>query len=260
MRETMYHSDAVWQQYGQGPDYCERAAVVLDLIPEWAQWILDVGCGSGDVLRALTAARQHLHAIGCDSSYVACIRAPQPVICAALPTLPFRDKSFDVVVCLEVLEHLDEEQYVAAVREVDRLARYSVVIGVPYRETLQAKYVLCASCLNSSHADGHVRSYSIGDLYNLLPAFQLCKIVLTGIKKKRQSKIGSWLTMRIGGRYYHPKLFCCPYCGSDSFLEQRPNVPPLLGKLTALLCHILTMYARPMPYWIIGLYERRRAY
>jgi SAM-dependent methyltransferase len=44
--------------------------------------------------------------------------------------LPFGRASFDAVVCLEVLEHLEDPM--AAVEELLRVARLAVVLSVPY--------------------------------------------------------------------------------------------------------------------------------
>ncbi|HEY8584406.1 MAG TPA: class I SAM-dependent methyltransferase [Capillimicrobium sp.] len=45
--------------------------------------------------------------------------------------LPFADRSFDVVVAVDVLEHLDPADRAAAVRELGRVARRRVIVAAP---------------------------------------------------------------------------------------------------------------------------------
>jgi ubiquinone/menaquinone biosynthesis C-methylase UbiE len=54
--------------------------------------------------------------------------------------LPFADRSFDAVTCLEVLEHLDDPA--AAVREMARVARRAVVVSVPFEPFFRIGNVL----------------------------------------------------------------------------------------------------------------------
>jgi ubiquinone/menaquinone biosynthesis C-methylase UbiE len=50
--------------------------------------------------------------------------------------LPFADRSFDAVLCMEVLEHLQHPA--DAVRELARVARDVVVLSVPFEPFFQA--------------------------------------------------------------------------------------------------------------------------
>jgi SAM-dependent methyltransferase len=51
--------------------------------------------------------------------------------------LPLPDASIDVVFCAEVLEHIVDLQ--SACRELMRVARHEVVVGVPYRQAGYAR-------------------------------------------------------------------------------------------------------------------------
>ena len=101
--------------------------------------LLDAGCGEGHAvgpLRALGPIRY----TGVDAN-PACIawcrdRHPElPFAEASVLALPFENAAFDVVVCMEVLEHLDAPA--AAVSELARVARRGVVITVPFEPVFQ---------------------------------------------------------------------------------------------------------------------------
>jgi len=95
--------------------------------------VLDAGCGEGETVKRL----RHLmpgHIIGIDHN-------PDCISYASdrLPGVDFRvgdvcrtgfgDSSFDMVLCLEVLEHLPDPG--AGLRELNRVARDHIVVSVP---------------------------------------------------------------------------------------------------------------------------------
>jgi len=85
-----------------------------------AREVLDVGCDEA-VLRAL-----------CPGRYVGLDRSPAADVhhdLAREPRLPFADRSFETVVCFDVLEHLDDPHGMFA--ELARVARRELLISLP---------------------------------------------------------------------------------------------------------------------------------
>lgn len=100
--------------------------------------VLDVGFGLGYGLNILSAKAERLAGIDVDTPAVERgkrIFAGHPRVKEILAydgkTIPFADKSFDVVTCVEVLEHVPD--YEAFVRELARVARRCVFITTPNR-------------------------------------------------------------------------------------------------------------------------------
>ena len=107
--------------------------------------ILEVGCGEGIVLETLAARLpgSRLDGIELDEAALeaARVRCPSATLvrgdaCA----LPFEGKSFDLVVCLEVLEHLPEPA--RALRELRRVARGGCLLSVPHEPYFRLGNVL----------------------------------------------------------------------------------------------------------------------
>ena len=94
--------------------------------------LLDSGCGTGGLLCGFKEAGTL--AVGTDRSLASLRwgRSKDRIRCAVLSdltALPFKDDAFDVAVCSEVLEHLDNDE--RAVQELVRVARRELLITVP---------------------------------------------------------------------------------------------------------------------------------
>jgi ubiquinone/menaquinone biosynthesis C-methylase UbiE len=95
--------------------------------------LLDVGCGEGVVLRHLD---RHLHGVAVvgldvDGTGLRVAQAQNRVslVQGSVYSLPFADNSFDLVLCCEVLEHVESPD--AALAELSRVSSRSVLLSVP---------------------------------------------------------------------------------------------------------------------------------
>jgi len=91
--------------------------------------VLDVGCATGLLVRELE--RSGCNAYGIDISRWATSRAESNVLRADAARLPFADKAFDLVLCMDVLEHMHPSMLHRVVSEITRTARREVMIRVP---------------------------------------------------------------------------------------------------------------------------------
>jgi SAM-dependent methyltransferase len=95
--------------------------------------ILEVGVGEGEVAARLAARWPAARIVGIDlpdSTLASHWRdAPLAGAFADIARLPFPDSSFDLVLAIEVLEHVPDPP--AALRELARVARRDVVLSVP---------------------------------------------------------------------------------------------------------------------------------
>lgn len=104
-------------------------AVVKAFPSIWTGSILDVGCRSGKLKDALP--KKNARYCGLDLS------PPANIIGNLEEGLAFKDKSFDVVVALDVLEHTDNIW--AAFRELCRVAKQYCVITLPNAYELKSR-------------------------------------------------------------------------------------------------------------------------
>lgn len=99
-----------------------------------ANAILDVGCGEGFTIDRLISVNSHLPIRGLDYDYPALLRAkkkhPQILLqMGDIRRLPFAADSFELVLCLEVLEHLSDP--LPALEELRRVSSRHCLISVP---------------------------------------------------------------------------------------------------------------------------------
>jgi hypothetical protein len=86
--------------------------------------VLEIGVGAGVVSAALRA-------IGIEVTTVDCKAELHPDIVASVVSLPLGDRSADVSLCCQVLEHLPFELFQTAITELARVAASGVVLSLP---------------------------------------------------------------------------------------------------------------------------------
>lgn len=116
----------------------------LEEVPPKAS-LLDVGTGLGDIpFRAREVARQRaieLTTVGLDSA-LALAQSNRAAltfsVCGDARHLPFADRSFDIVMCSQVLHHFAGVDAVRLLREMNRVARVRVIVSDLRRSWLAA--------------------------------------------------------------------------------------------------------------------------
>jgi len=101
----------------------ERMGFVASLVPAFST-VLDIGAYDDTFKKILEG---HGHKV------VALDLKPKggEVVQGDVTRLPFADDSFDCVTAMEVLEHLTNRQLLAAIPQIKRVSRHTVIISVP---------------------------------------------------------------------------------------------------------------------------------
>lgn len=133
-----------WRWEGKSQKAVYRHTAALSLIEVNTQSVLDVGCGDGLFLGLVHTRLSDSVLRGIDWSPTAIEMAKDrtpgaefKLLDATSSRLPFEDKEFDVVVALDVLEHTYKPEEL--LRELARVARTSVIVGVPNFSSLPAR-------------------------------------------------------------------------------------------------------------------------
>ncbi|WP_460272901.1 class I SAM-dependent methyltransferase [Celeribacter sp. ULVN23_4] len=109
----------------------------IDLIDPESQTVLDVGVGPSALLNYLQLGKRFERVTGIDlRRYSKQILVDEQTDFRVMDAtnLGFVDKSFDTVICMEVLEHIPGEAMMQALSELRRVARRQLIVSVPYDE------------------------------------------------------------------------------------------------------------------------------
>lgn len=149
--EGLWERHAQWWQdgftVGADPEYEEQILPLAAAHLSGARWVLDVGCGEGQISRLARAGGADV-AIGVDPTWaqveVAAQRAGGAAYArAGAGALPFRDGAFDAVVACLVFEHIRDVD--DAISEVARVlapgGRFAFFLNHPLLQTPNSGWI-----------------------------------------------------------------------------------------------------------------------
>lgn len=124
--------------------------------------VLEVGCGEGRLAQHLvTSAPRPDRFVVTDMDLVCLAPGLDPLLearQASVYDLPFEDGAFDLVVCCEVLEHLDDPG--RGLAEVARVARRAALVSTPREPLWRALNVMRGRYLGDlGNTPGHVQHF-----------------------------------------------------------------------------------------------------
>jgi len=148
---------------GQGLVAKFRSRVVELIVAEKPARILEVGCGQGWLLKLIAEALPdaELHGLDLRPEVVEYARTLVPtaeLVVGDGQRLPYDDGGFDLVVCSEVLEHVDDPGAVLA--EIDRVGRGVAIMSVPHEPLFWGANLLRGKYLSTwGNCPGHIHHW-----------------------------------------------------------------------------------------------------
>jgi len=94
--------------------------------------VLDVGCGGGNPMKIIKKHRR-LYSVGIDvfAPYIQGQRIHDHYVVGDARFLPFKKRSFDAVICLQLIEHIPKKDGARLLKEIEAIARRQVVVTTP---------------------------------------------------------------------------------------------------------------------------------
>lgn len=161
-----YHKnlDKNWLYY---PVYVEKMKMVKNFLAERGRGkkILDLGCGEGALVEEMR--RQGYDITGVDANYESGFVLKRDIFSAG-----FADNSFDIVLCLDVLEHLDFYEQERAIDEIKRMLKPEgvLVLTLPNLAHFASRFsfLFLGKLLRTSEIERHQGDRPIGEYLKLL--------------------------------------------------------------------------------------------
>jgi len=188
---------------------------ILRFLIKWIDFnnvnILDFGCGPGHMIKHLLAFTENstIHGLDFSSASVATVnkkfknnRNFAGAVCAghASPHIhnirSFQTESMDVVICIEVIEHLNDEQLKSTFKEVYRLLKPGgqFVITTPNEEDLEASKTICPECGCIFHRWQHVRPWDDREIKKWLEKYGFkIKVVFPCFFRSKKAELLNWV-------------------------------------------------------------------
>ena len=243
-------------EYRESAKEQERISNIVGSLPQGYRGILDVGSRDGYISGL---CKRHFPS-------VTALDIEMPVfpgegvlrVNGDICRLPFKDGSFDVVLCVEVLEHLRAGSLFQACSELIRTSRQYVLIGVPYKQDIRFGRTTCHSCGKKNPPFGHLNTFDLPRLKELFSSMIVEKADLVGMKREKTNWLSTTL-MDIAGNPWgtygqeEPCVFCGGKVGPSG---QRSVLQKVSSKGAFLLNEFQNEFARPEANWIHVLFRK----
>lgn len=154
---------------------------VISLVPEEVKTIKEIGCGAGFSTKELHDAfpKKIISGSDLDPKLIKEAKEKNPELnfqVESIYELPDTDNSYDLVFCMEVMEHLENPQ--KALQELKRITSKYVVISTPKEPLWRIANMARGKYLRDwGNTPGHINHWSTTELEKLL-AREFCIITV----------------------------------------------------------------------------------
>lgn len=131
-----HYSGKAYRSLERWSSYWHQLELVRSASP---QTVLEVGVGEGVVARELKATGVAVTTLDIATDL-------HPDIVGSVTAIPTQDRSYDLVLAAEILEHIAFKDVPQALRELARVARTHVVISIPHPGYVFSCLLNCRFC------------------------------------------------------------------------------------------------------------------
>lgn len=248
----------VWNDRKELYDYeIEKFKYLLNIIPKDCESIIDIGCGSGNFTNTLVGKYE---VVGVDLSESGLVKLKCPSKIGSITDIPAENKSFDMAIAMEILEHLGYDgSFEKALSELERVAKKYILITVPAFDNPISGAARCDACKSVFHLSQHVRFFNNkAEFEKMFFNFRLVLFKPTGTRIKGSPTLRA-LAMAFsnytGASYEGLTCLVCrnrikPISAKKSFFSL------IFVGMDMLLCRMKKLLGMTNPHNYVALYER----
>ena len=194
-----YHKelDPTWSYY---PIYIRKMEWIETYVREHVSkecYLLDAGCGEGVFVEKLSSLGYRV--VGIDKHY-----SSDLVQQGDLLDIPFAPETFEVVFCLDVIEHLDLLIQEKALDEISRVLKPGgrAIISLPNLAHLASRWEFFrrGNFIRTANIRKHPGDRPIGEYLTMVDHARLRLVERIGIKMALPENVRSWLGHRLSER------------------------------------------------------------
>jgi SAM-dependent methyltransferase len=232
-----------------------RVQHLLEILPRNRKTVLEIGARNGKITRHLAERFEHVIALDLEKPKFDIPRVTN--LQGDATKLQFGNEEFDCVVCTEVLEHIPALEQ--ACKEIARVCKHDLIIGVPFEQDLRLGKTRCAKCGKRNPAYGHVNQFTKARLLALFPDFTPAKLDTVGIMNEKTNWFSALMADVAGNPWgTYEQLEGCMYCGAEL---ERPTMNLFQRAVAfagAKVSGIQRALSAPSPIWIHSVLSRGR--
>jgi SAM-dependent methyltransferase len=267
-KQEYYEQSRLWDPHSlQNPADQVRIQEIISVMPSDVHSVLDVGCGNGTFVNALlnTFSDKLNRVAALDSANEALKYVTSQKIRGSITELPFANETFDLVSCLEVLEHLPHVDFNKGLLELQRVTRKYIMVTVPNDQDLHRSLVMCPECHCWFNPYFHMRGFNKNSLRDLFQSLKPKMIKEIGPIKKLSSYDPLLLFLyRTYAKPRIPETTICPQCGYQhkenfKYLPNSNKTPVCLFFRVLFLVKPLVRLVstiKKKKSWLLALYEK----
>lgn len=203
--------------------------------------ILDAGCGTGETLRFLSSYSKNVIGMELDhkAAELAREKSKVPIFIGKLPEdMPFPKNYFDLIVLLDVLEHIEDDQETLNILTSRLKPGGHLLITVPAFQFLWS---------NHDESHHHKRRYRLKEIST--------KLEISGLNIRYASYFNTWLFPIISMIRFGKSKFNLFSNSDDQFLP-HPLINECLTKIMSSERHILRFGKLPFGVSIAALCQK----
>lgn len=243
--------------YRAAPAEKSRTEDLLRLSPQTGGTALDIGARDGHF--SLLFAQRFANVVALDLSQPTIDHPNVTCVKGNAADMPFDTGSMDFVFCAEVLEHIPPDLLQVTCKEIQRVGRGNILIGVPYKQDTRVGRTTCYSCGAKNPPWGHVNSFDEARLAALFSDCVVQEISFVGTTTEQTNEISARLLDWAGNPYgTYTQDEPCIRCNAPLLAPpERSLGKKVLTKLGYWARKPSTLLASPRGNWMHVLFSKR---
>ena len=243
-----------FEKYRASESEKARVGDLFRVMPQGRTSVLEIGARDGYMSRLL--AERFAEVTALDLEKPAFEYPGVTTVAGDASKLQFADNSFDCVLCAEVLEHIPALEQ--ACRELARVTRHELIVGVPYRQDTRSGRTRCRKCGKTNPPWAHVNTFDEKRLAQLFRGMKIASTTFVGTTKEGTNALSAMLMDLAGnpwGTYQQDEP--CVHCGAELVAPgQRSFLSKVYSGVAVRLDKLQMSLKPPHANWIHVVFSK----